>query len=93
MSTSATKSVKLRISKEKFIHLLNKLRKRLQVFRPELIHLKGIVEENPPRPEAFVVSLNLRLPSGQMAAQRSAPTAAAALKAAFRRPAAAGDQA
>jgi len=63
-------------------HHIGKLRKRLQVFRPELIHLKGVVEENS-RPDAFVVSLNLRLPSGQMAAQRSAPTAEAALKAGF----------
>jgi len=61
-------------------HIVHKLQKRLQVFRPELIHLKGIVEENSPR-EGFVVSLNLRLPSGQMAVQESAPTAAAALKA------------
>jgi len=61
-------------------HIVHKLQKRLQVFRPELIHLKGIVEENSPR-EGFVVSMNLRLPSGQMAVQESAPTAAAALKA------------
>jgi RNA polymerase sigma factor (sigma-70 family) len=63
-------------------HFLQKLQKRLQVFRPELIHLKGIVEQNSPR-EGFTVALNLRLPSGQMAVQESAPTAAAALKAAF----------
>ena len=63
-------------------HHLEKLRKRLQVFRPELIHLKGIVEQNSPR-EGFVVSLNLRLPSGQMAVQKSASTASAALKSGF----------
>ena len=62
-------------------HLTEKLRKRLQVFRPELVHLKGGVEQNSPR-EGATVSLNLRLPSGQMAVQKSAPTAAAALKAA-----------
>src|SRR2546430_5781060 len=61
-------------------HIVHKLEKRLQVFRPELIHLKGIVEENSPR-EGFVVSMNLRLPSGQMAVQESAPTASATLKA------------
>jgi RNA polymerase sigma factor (sigma-70 family) len=61
---------------------IEKLRKRLQVFRPELIHLKGIVDENSPR-EGFLVSLNLRLPSGQMASQERAPSATAALKAAF----------
>ncbi len=63
-------------------HQIEKLRKRLQVFRPELIHLKGIVEQNSPR-EGFLVSLNLRLPSGQMAVQETAPAANAALKTAF----------
>ncbi|HKS72499.1 MAG TPA: sigma factor-like helix-turn-helix DNA-binding protein [Terriglobales bacterium] len=63
-------------------HHLDKLRKRLQVFRPELIHLKGIIEQNSPR-EGFMVSLNLRLPSGQLAVQKSASAATAALKAAF----------
>src|SRR5207245_10859532 len=63
-------------------HHIDKLQKRLQVFRPELVHLKGLVEENSPR-EGTTVSLNLRLPSGQMAVQESAPTASAAVKAAF----------
>jgi DNA-directed RNA polymerase specialized sigma24 family protein len=63
-------------------HHIEKLQKRLQVFRPELVHLKGIIEENSSR-EGVVVSLNLRLPSGQMAAKESAPAPAAALKAAF----------
>jgi RNA polymerase sigma factor (sigma-70 family) len=62
-------------------HLIDKLRKRLQVFRPELVHLKGLIEQNSAR-EGITVSLNLRLPSGQMAVQKSAPTAAAAVKAA-----------
>src|SRR6266480_8116475 len=63
-------------------HLIEKLRKRLQVFRPELVHLKGVIEQNSPR-EGAIVSLNLRLPSGQMAVQESASTATAAVKAAF----------
>jgi RNA polymerase sigma factor (sigma-70 family) len=63
-------------------HQIEKLRKRLQIFRPELIHLKGVVEEISAR-EGTSVSLNLRLPSGQMAAQTKAPTAAAAVKSAF----------
>lgn len=63
-------------------HQLEKLSKHLQVFRPELVHVKGIVEENSAR-EGFVVSLNLRLPSGQMSAQEKSGTAAAAIKAAF----------
>ena len=63
-------------------HQIEKLRKRLQVFRPELVHLKGVVEEVSPR-EGTSVSLNLRLPSGQMTVQISSPTAAAAVKSAF----------
>jgi len=63
-------------------HQIEKLQKRLQVFRPELIHLKGMVEEVSAR-EGTSVSLNLRLPSGQMAVQTKAPTAAAAVKGAF----------
>jgi RNA polymerase sigma factor (sigma-70 family) len=68
---------------EKEVHQqVEKLRKRLQAFRPELVHLKGMIEQNSPR-EGTIVSLNLRLPSGQMAAERKAPTAASAIKAAF----------
>ncbi len=63
-------------------HQIEKLQKRLQVFRPELVHLRGVVEEVSPR-EGTSVSLNLRLPSGQMAAQTKAPTAQAAVKTAF----------
>jgi len=62
-------------------HLIEKLRKRLQVFRPELVHLKGLIEQNSAR-EGITVSLNLRLPSGQMAVQKSASTPATAIKAA-----------
>jgi DNA-directed RNA polymerase specialized sigma24 family protein/ribosome-associated translation inhibitor RaiA len=63
-------------------HQIEKLQKRLQVFRPELVHLKAMVEEVSPR-EGTSVSLNLRLPSGQMAVQKAAPTPTAAVKAAF----------
>ena len=63
-------------------HQIEKLQKRLQVFRPDLIHLRGVVEDVSPR-EGTSVSLNLRLPSGQMAVQTKAPNAAAAVKAAF----------
>ncbi len=62
-------------------HLIEKLNKRLHVFRPELVHLKGSIEENSAR-KTPTVSLNLRLPSGQMAAQSSSDTAVAAIKAA-----------
>lgn len=63
-------------------HQIEKLRIRLQVFRPELIHLKGMVEEASAR-EGMSVALNLRLPSGQMAAHSNAPTAEGAVKGAF----------
>jgi RNA polymerase sigma factor (sigma-70 family) len=63
-------------------HHIDKLQKWLQVFRPELIHLKGMVEEISER-EGTSVSLNLRLPSGQMAAQAKASTAQAGVKTAF----------
>jgi RNA polymerase sigma factor (sigma-70 family) len=63
-------------------HWITKIQKRLQVFRPELIHLKGALEQNSPR-EGMVVSLNLRLPSGQMAVQQASSSATTAVKAAF----------
>ncbi len=63
-------------------HQIEKLRKRLQVFRPELVHLKGTVEQNTPR-EGFSIALNLRLPSGQMAVQKSANSAQTVVKSAF----------
>jgi len=62
-------------------HLIEKLRKRLQVFRPELVHLKCAVEQSSGR-EGTTVSINLRLPSGQLAVQKSASSPASAVKAA-----------
>ncbi len=53
---------------------VEKLGRYLRVFRPDLVHLKGLIEESSAR-EGVVVSLNLRLPSGQMAAQEKSPTA------------------
>ncbi len=61
---------------------VEKLGRYLQVFRPELVNLKGVIEENSARP-GIAVSLNLRVPSGQMASEESSPTAIAAVKAAF----------
>src|SRR5512140_2753874 len=60
----------------------NKLTPLLRVFRPELVHLKGSIAENSPS-QGFGVSLNLRLPSGQIAAQESSDTLISAVKAAF----------
>jgi RNA polymerase sigma factor (sigma-70 family) len=63
-------------------HQIEKIQKRLQVFRPDLVHLKAVIDENSAR-EGTLVSLNLRLPSGQLAAQAKAPSPTAAIKAAF----------
>jgi len=60
---------------------IQKLRRRLQVFKPDLVHLHAFVEQENSRNASS--SLNLRLPSGQMAAQRSGDNAQAAVKAAF----------
>ena len=63
-------------------HQIEKIQKRLQVFRPELVHLKAIIDQNSAR-EGTLVSLNLRLPSGQLTAQAKASSPTAAIKAAF----------
>jgi len=63
-------------------HQIEKIQKRLHVFRPELVHLKAILDQSSAR-EGTLVSLNLRLPSGQLTAQEKAASATAAIKAAF----------
>ncbi|HEY6252992.1 MAG TPA: HPF/RaiA family ribosome-associated protein, partial [Candidatus Angelobacter sp.] len=64
-----------------FKHQLEKLERRLQVFRPELVHFHAILELQ--NGHSARASLNLRLPSGQMAAQKSGDTVLAAIKNAF----------
>jgi RNA polymerase sigma factor (sigma-70 family) len=64
-----------------FQHQIQKLRRRLQVFKPGLVHLHAFVEQENRHNASS--SLNLRLPTGQMAAQRSGQNAQAAVKAAF----------
>jgi RNA polymerase sigma factor (sigma-70 family) len=64
-----------------FQHQLQKLARRLQVFKPDLVHLHAVVDQE--NGHSASVSLNLRLPSGQMAAQRSGENALAATKSAF----------
>lgn len=64
-----------------FHHQVQKLQRRLHVFKPDLVHLRAIVEQENSRSAS--TSLNLRLPSGQMAAQRSGENALAAVKLAF----------
>ncbi len=58
-----------------------KLNRLLQVFRPDLVHLKGSLAEN--SGPGFAVSLNLRLPTGQLAAQDKGDTIDGAVKTAF----------
>ncbi len=67
---------------KEFTPQIEKLGKRLQVFRPELVHLHAILEESNVR-QGPTVSLNLRLPSGQMAVKESGPSPTAAIKTGF----------
>jgi RNA polymerase sigma factor (sigma-70 family) len=60
---------------------IQKLGKRLQVFRPELVSLYGTVDSG--AKAGTSVSLNLRLPTGQLAATETADRPQAAVKAAF----------
>src|SRR5438445_7951735 len=64
-----------------FKHQIKKLEPRLQVFKPDLVHLHALVESDNDR--GVSASLNLRLPSGQVAVQRSGENALAATKSAF----------
>ncbi|MGB9204815.1 MAG: HPF/RaiA family ribosome-associated protein [Terriglobales bacterium] len=63
-------------------HQIEKIQKRLHVFRPELVHLKAVIDQNSAR-EGTLVSVNLRLPSGQLTAEAKAPSPTSAIKAAF----------
>jgi RNA polymerase sigma factor (sigma-70 family) len=64
-----------------FQHQIQKLQRRLQVFKAELVQLNAIAEQE--NSHRATMSLNLRLPSGQMAVQRSGENALAAVKSAF----------
>jgi RNA polymerase sigma factor (sigma-70 family) len=64
-----------------FQHQLQKLERRLQVFKPDLVYLHAILEQGVSHSSS--ASLNLRLPSGQMAVHRSGENALAATKSAF----------
>jgi len=61
---------------------LEKLQRRVQVFRPDLVHLKCVVDHGAGM-EGIVVTLNLRLPTGQMAARGAHAKAVVAVKNAF----------
>jgi ribosomal subunit interface protein len=76
------KAAKTPETEREFNHHIQKLQRRLQVFRPELVHLHAIVDQNSTRSQT-TVSVNLRLPSGQLAAQESGGSPTAALKSVF----------
>jgi len=60
---------------------LQKLERRLRVFNPDLVSFHAIVDQE--NGQGASTSLNLRLPSGQMAAQKSGENLVAAVKGAF----------
>jgi RNA polymerase sigma factor (sigma-70 family) len=64
-----------------FQHQIQKLQRRLHVFKAELVQLNAVAEQE--NSHRATMSLNLRLPSGQMAVQRSGENALAAVKSAF----------
>jgi RNA polymerase sigma factor (sigma-70 family) len=68
-------------TEREFKHQIQKLEPRLQVFKPDLVHLHAVVEQDNDR--GIGASLNLRLPSGQITVQRSGENALAAIKSAF----------
>lgn len=61
---------------------LKKLERRLQLFRPELVSLHGSVLQRSPK-AGFVVALNLKLPSTDLASEQANQQPAMAIKAAF----------
>jgi DNA-directed RNA polymerase specialized sigma24 family protein/ribosome-associated translation inhibitor RaiA len=61
---------------------IEKLNRRLQVFKPDLVNFHAIIEERPAR-AGFAVRLDLRLPSGDIASRGNADRADAAIKSAF----------
>jgi DNA-directed RNA polymerase specialized sigma24 family protein/ribosome-associated translation inhibitor RaiA len=61
---------------------VEKLQRRVQVFRPDLVHLKCVVDHGDGM-EGISVTVNLRLPTGQMAAHGTHAKATLAVKAAF----------
>ncbi|HLJ87308.1 MAG TPA: sigma-70 family RNA polymerase sigma factor [Candidatus Angelobacter sp.] len=64
-----------------FQHQVEKLQRRLHLFKPDLVSLNALVDDE--NGQGASASLNLRLPSGQMASQKTAENAVAALKASF----------
>ena len=64
-----------------FQNQIQKLERRLQAFNPDLVHFHAIVDQQ--NGQGPSTSLNLRLPSGQLAVQNSGDTLVTAIKTAF----------
>src|SRR5437588_274566 len=60
---------------------VEKLEPRLRAFNPELVHLHGTIDSAPPN--GYGISLNLRLPTGQLSAHNQGASAEAAVKGGF----------
>ena len=60
---------------------VQKLGRYLQAFRPDLVHLHGTINHH--NREGFTISLNLRLPTGQLASQENGHAVNGAIKVAF----------
>ena len=60
---------------------VQKLERYLQAFRPDLVHLHGTINHH--NREGFTISLNLRLPTGQLASQENGHAVNGAIKVAF----------
>jgi RNA polymerase sigma factor (sigma-70 family) len=67
---------------EQYLQLqIDKLGPRLNVFNPDMVSLRGLIEVAPK--SGFSMALNLKLPSGQLAARSTALTLHAAIRTAF----------
>ncbi len=62
---------------------IGKLRKRLQVYKPDLVRLRVSVDDKKPPREGPCISLDLRLPSGDLAAAATGADHISAVKLAF----------
>jgi RNA polymerase sigma factor (sigma-70 family) len=60
---------------------VKKLERFLTAFRPDLVHLHAGIDHHPR--ERYTVSLNLRLPTGQLATQENGPALTPAIRVSF----------
>jgi RNA polymerase sigma factor (sigma-70 family) len=60
---------------------IQKLQRRLRVFKPDMVHFHALIDQE--SGQRYSVSLNLRLPTGQVAAQQSGANLLTIIKSAF----------